>query len=171
MTLYKCTLLVALFTSCAGFVPSTPAARHVTLEAKKKGFGSDKFSEKKPKTAAKLEKERAASAYDAAKASGIPEYRVYVKVKGNEDWAPVGCVTVPRSESVSQSIYGNQEALVSAATAAYPGLKSQELEFGYNLAVFPDEPVKAAVAEDAARSTNPFFKFAKDLTNPLNANA
>lgn len=141
------------------------------MEAKKKGFGSDKFSEKKPKTAAKLEKERAASAYDAAKASGIPEYRVYVKVKGNEDWAPVGCVTVPRSESVSQSIYGNQEALVSAATAAYPGLKSQELEFGYNLAVFPDEPVKAAVAEDAARSTNPFFKFAKDLTNPLNANA
>ena len=80
-------------------------------------------------------------------------------------------MTVPRSESVSQSIYGNQEALVSAATAAYPGLKSQELEFGYNLAVFPDEPVKAAVAEDAARSTNPFFKFAKDLTNPLNANA
>ena len=58
--------------------PRTPSSHQPRLSAgsalaaKRKGFGDDKFSKSKPKTAAKVEKERAASAYDAAKASGIP---------------------------------------------------------------------------------------------------
>ena len=84
----------------------------------------------------------------------------------------MGCVTVPRSESVPQSIYGNLESLTSATLAAYPNLKEEDnLDFGYNLAVFPDDPVKLAKPEEAAATTNPFLKFAKDLTNPMNANA
>ena len=66
----------------------------------------------------RLHKERAASAYDAAKASGIPEYRVYVTPTGTENWTPIGCVTVPRTESVSQSIFGNEESLLQVARQA-----------------------------------------------------
>ena len=49
------------------------------------------------------------------------------------------------------------------------------LEIAPNLALhrglFPDDPVKLAKPEEAAATTNPFLKFAKDLTNPMNANA
>ena len=116
----------------------SPAA---ALAAKRKGFGDDKFSKPKQKTAAKVEKERAASAYDAAKASGIPEYRVYVTPTGTENWTPIGCVTVPRTESVSQSIFGNEESLLQVARQA--GVKG-DLDYGYNRAIFPDDPVTPA---------------------------
>ena len=118
------------------------------------------------KTPAKLEKERAAAAYEDMKQAGVPEYRVFVAPRGTTDWAPVGTVTVPRSESVSQSIFGNELALTSAAIQAYPGL-GEELDYGYALAVFPDDPVRPASREDSARSTNPILSFVKDLTNPL----
>ena len=68
----------------------------------------------------------------------------------------------------TQAIFGNEESLRQAAVAAYPGLKSVDLDYGFNLAVFPDDPVRPAAREDAARSTNPFMSFARDLTNPMN---
>ena len=111
----------------------------------------------------KVEKERAASAYDAAKASGVPEYRVYVTPTGTEQWTPIGCVAVPRTESVSQSIFGNEESLLQVARQA--GVKG-DLDYGYNRAIFPDDPVTPADRAEL-RSTNPLQRFAKDLTNPL----
>ena len=171
----KCSYVVVALCAAgaSAFLAPAPLAAPSALGAKKTGFGTNKFTEKKVKSPAKVERERAAGAYEAAKKSGIPEYRVYVKPGGTEDWAPVGYVTVPRSESVPQSIYGNLESLKSATLAAYPGLKEEQdnLDFGYNLAVFPDDPVKLAKPEEAAATTNPFLKFAKDLTNPMNANA
>lgn len=163
-------VLLLTLVSVASFAPRAPsAASSAVLRAKKKGFGADRFSNPKPKSAAKIEKERAATAYDAAKASGVPEYRVFVREAGGGDWLPVGCVTVPRSESVDQSIFGNEDALVDAVGQAYPRLRGAEgLEFGSNLACFPDEAVRPAERGAAAASTNPFLKFAKDLTNPLN---
>ena len=144
-----------------GAITAPPAAAPAP---KRKGFGDGKFSKSKPKTAAKVEKERAASAYDAAKASGVPEYRVYVTPTGTEQWTPIGCVTVPRTESVSQSIFGNEESLLQVARQA--GVKG-DLDYGYNRAIFPDDPVTPADRAEALRSTNPLQRFAKDLTNPL----
>ena len=170
------TVLALLLAASAteAFVASGAASRASALAAKK-GFGADKFksggaTKVKPKSATKIERERASAAYEEAKASGVPDYRVYVAAGGSEDWAPVGCVTVPRTEKVEQSIYGNLDSLKSAVFSAYPGLKAEEdtLRFGYNLAVFPDDPVKLAKPEVAAETTNPFKKFAKDLTNPMN---
>lgn len=161
-------LLAALTLAVAhAWVAPTTRRGASALSAKRKGFGDDKFSKPKVKTDARLEKDRAASAYDAQKASGIPEYRVYVAPKGTLDWTPIGCVTVPRTESVSQSIFGNELAFLEVAKqAGVPG-EQGDLDYGYNLAVFPDDPVRPADAAEAARSTNPFQKFAKDLTNPL----
>ena len=156
---------LALLVATDAFVAPVTTQRGGKLAAKRKGFGDDKFSKPKQKTAAKVEKERAASAYDAAKASGVPEYRVYVTPTGTENWTPIGCVTVPRTESVSQSIFGNEESLLQVARQA--GVKGEELDYGYNRAIFPDDPVTPADRAEALRSTNPFQRFAKDLTNPL----
>jgi Family of unknown function (DUF6523) len=46
-----------------------------------KGFGAPAKKVKKEKTAAQIEREKAASAYDNLAASGIPEYNIFVKVK------------------------------------------------------------------------------------------
>ena len=155
---------LALLAATDAFVTPVATQRGGKLAAKRKGFGDDKFSKPKQKTAAKVEKERAASAYDAAKASGVPEYRVYVTPTGTEQWTPIGCVTVPRTESVSQSIFGNEASLLEVARQA--GVKG-DLDYGYNRAIFPDDPVTPADRAEALRSTNPLQRFAKDLTNPL----
>jgi len=151
--------------------PPPALGDNIMQMAKKKGFGEG-YKVRQLTDAqkeAKAEKERAAAAYDAAKEAGIPEYRVYVAPEGTEDWAPLGVVTVPRSESVDQAIYGNAEALTTAAIKEYPKLASVDsLRWGYNLAVFPDDPVRPAKFDDAMNSTNPFLKWAKDLTNPMN---
>ena len=158
-------LVACLLAASHAWVAPVTTHRISALAAKRKGFGDDKFSKPKQKTAAKVEKERAASAYDAAKASGVPEYRVYVTPTGTEQWTPIGCVTVPRTESVSQSIFGNEESLLQVARQA--GVKGEELDYGYNRAIFPDDPVTPADRAEALRSTNPLQRFAKDLTNPL----
>jgi Family of unknown function (DUF6523) len=46
-----------------------------------KGFGAPAKKVKNEKTAAQIEREKAASAYDNLAASGIPEYNIFVKVK------------------------------------------------------------------------------------------
>ena len=92
-------LAACLLAASHAWVAPATAPRISALAAKRKGFGDDKFSKSKPKTAAKVEKERAANAYDAAKASGVPEYRVYVTPTGTENWTPIGCVTDVRHSS------------------------------------------------------------------------
>lgn len=159
-------LFVAVFQQVAsGFVAvSSSTALVPPLSAK--GFAAPK--KVRPKSEKKIEKERAAQAYDDAKAKGIPEYRVFVKDE-KTSWLPVGKVTVPRTEPVEQAIFGNGEALERAARGAYRQL-GDDLEYGYNLAVFPDDPVRAADPQKVnANSNNPLTKWIKDLTSPINA--
>lgn len=162
-------MLVVLFASLlqitSGFVAVTPSTTLVSpLSAK--GFAAPKKA--RTKSAKKIEKERAAVAYDEAKAKGIPEYRVYVKDE-KTSWLPIGKVTVPRTEPVEQAIFGNGEALESAARGSYAQL-GEDLEYGYNLAVFPDDPVRLADPQKViANNNNPLTKWIKDLTSPINA--
>lgn len=167
--------VVIAFYPAAGFTPSNVKVRTAPshLAAKKpQGFAAPR--KVREKSQSRVEKERAAAAYDAAKAAGTPEYRVYVKAEGTESWLPVGCITVPRSEPVEQAIFGNVEALKKSALATYPQLRSLvdkdgDLEYGYNLAVFPDDPVRLAQPQAVAQTGNPFTKWIKDLTSPVNA--
>jgi len=156
---------------------TTPPQRLPTALAKgRKGFGAAPATPKKTKkTQESPAAKEAAERYANAKEAGIPEYRVFARPSGADDdaWLPVGCVTVPRSESPNQAIFGNLAALHEAALAAYPFLKDAlaapgGLEMGYNLAVFPDEPVRRADPAQAQQSTNPLSKWIKDLTNPIN---
>ena len=62
----KALLAACLLGAANAWVAPATTHRVSALAAKRKGFGDDKFSKPKQKTAAKVEKERAASAYDAA---------------------------------------------------------------------------------------------------------
>merc|ERR1719181_585859 len=169
-------MFIGLLLTCASaFQNQFHLERKTTLKRSQlfaKGFAEKKVREK---SATKIEKERAASAYEAAKSKGIPEYRIHVKPArdSGDNWIPVGCVTVPRSESVAQAIFANLDPLKNAAFATDPQLRKvfddEGFEYGYNLAVFPDDPVRLADPADAQKTTNPFSKWVKDLTSPVNA--
>mmetsp|Transcript_15865 Transcript_15865/g.38925 ORF Transcript_15865/g.38925 Transcript_15865/m.38925 type:complete len:122 (+) Transcript_15865:124-489(+) len=86
--------------------------------------------------------------YDDIAASGGQEYAIFVRQFGGEDgsWLPCGSIAVPRGGQVSDAIFGNEEPLKVSIVRTFPKLQGFEAEFeyGYNLKVFPDDPVEVA---------------------------
>lgn len=111
-----------------------------------KGFGQPKSVQKAPSEGAKKRAE-AAKQMDEMKAKGLPEYEVYVRVKDKKVWYPVGAIAVQRSSQVSAAIYANESSLLQGAFRVFPILKkqAQNLEYGYRLKEFKDEPIQVAV--------------------------
>eukprot|EP00539_Tryblionella_compressa_P020927 CAMPEP_0178882562 /NCGR_PEP_ID=MMETSP0747-20121128/13588_1 /TAXON_ID=913974 /ORGANISM="Nitzschia punctata, Strain CCMP561" /LENGTH=183 /DNA_ID=CAMNT_0020550581 /DNA_START=59 /DNA_END=611 /DNA_ORIENTATION=+ len=137
-----------------------------------KGFGSEETQPKKVKSEAQMKREQASSRYDEIAAAGGQEYAIFVRQFGSEDdsWLPCGSIAVRRGEQVSNAIFGNQEALNAAIVRAYPKLKGFETEFeyGYNLKIYPDEPVEVAVKQNL--STGPSIgNWFSNLLSPVDA--
>ena len=115
-----------------------------------KGFGSEKKAKKKvEKSAGQIKREQEASKYDELAAAGGQEYSIFVRQFGSDDksWLPCGKIAVPRGSQVSDAIYSNVQALEAAIVRTYPRLKGfeKEFEYGFNLKVFPDDPIEVAV--------------------------
>lgn len=95
-----------------------------------------------------MEREKMANKYDDIAASGGQEYSIFVRQFGGEDasWLPCGSIAVPRGAQVSDAIFANEEPLKAAIVRTFPKLKGFEAEFeyGYNLKIFPDDPVEVA---------------------------
>lgn len=110
-----------------------------------KGFGPPK-AEKKP---AQTSGRRAAAAkqLETMKSKGLPEYEVYLRVRGSQAWLPVGAVAVKRSNQISAAIFANEEELQKGAFRLFPRLKKQQtlgFEYGYRLKEYRDEPIELA---------------------------
>jgi hypothetical protein len=136
------------------------------------GFGKDTEQPKKDKSEGQIERERASSKYDKIAASGGQEYAVFVRQFGGDDksWLPCGSIAVIRGEQVSNAIFGNEDALKSAIVRTYPKLRGFEAEFeyGYNLKIYPDEPVEVAVNKRV--STGPSLgNWISNLLSPIDA--
>lgn len=112
-----------------------------------KGFGAQEESKPK-KSEGQIKREREASKYDELASTGGQEYRVFVRQFGSNDdsWLPCGAIAVPRGAQVSDAIYSNEGELKKAIVRTYPKLKGfeEEFEFGFNLKLFPDDPVEVA---------------------------
>jgi Family of unknown function (DUF6523) len=144
-------LLSLIFTSSAAFVvrptgsPSTHAVSS-TVCFSSKGFGSKPT--KKEKSDGQVKREAESSRYDEIKAKGGQEYNVFVRQFGSDDksWLPCGAIAVPRNSQVADAIYSNESGLKSAIVRTYPRLKGseEEMEFGFNLKVYPDDPIEVA---------------------------
>jgi hypothetical protein len=137
-----------------------------------KGFGKEEAAPKLVKSEGQIQREQAASQYDKIAATGGQEYAIFVRQFGGADdsWLPCGSIAVRRGEQVSNAIFGNEEALKSAIVRTYPKLKGSESEFeyGYNLKVYPDEPVELAVKQNG--STGPSLgNWMSNLLSPIDA--
>ena len=132
-------LLLALLPAASGYVigvqhvSASPVAQRTTpASMAAKGFGkAAPPPPPKPKTAGAAKRDAAGKAFDDLKATGAPEYMVFIRTVDAagtaSDWNPVGGIAVPRSNSVdmavSMAIYNNEEELLKGAKRSYPKLK------------------------------------------------
>lgn len=143
--------LSLLFALCEGFtsLQSTNTARAFTsrIAAEKKGFGKEEVAKKIP-SAASLERQKAVARYDDIAATGGQEYKIFIRQFGSDDdsWLPCGSIAVPRNAQVSNAIQANLENLKASIVRTYPKLSGQEdeFEFGFNLKIYPDDPIEVA---------------------------
>lgn len=141
-------LLSLVIALSSAFVPPVPirSATSVALFASK-GFGSK--PSKRVKSEGQAKRDQEASRYDEISSQGGQEYNIFVRQFGSDDksWFPCGSVAVLRAAQVSDAIYANVEELKKAIVRTYPKLKGFEAEFeyGYNLKVYPDDPVEVAI--------------------------
>ena len=109
------------------------------------------FSKTQPKPSVSkraAERTRAVKRYDKLKAEGIPDFEVYIRIQGKKAWYPVGSIAVKRSDQINRAIFNSQENLLQGAFRLFPILRkhSTQLEYGYRLKEFKDEPIQLAVA-------------------------
>jgi len=165
--------LFLLWASCVtSFAPLARTSQKSALAAK--GFGDNPAQREKSEGQKKREAER--SRYDEiADKAGGQEYSIYVRQFGSDDtsWFPCGAIAVPRGAQVSDAIYANEKALQSAIVRTYPKLKGYEMEFeyGFNLKVYPDDPVEVAMKLAPKSEGFSFANWASTLFSPVDASA
>jgi hypothetical protein len=110
------------------------------------GFGK---VQPKQQTAQKNKAKRtvASRKYDEMKKSGLPEFNIYVRIKGQGNWLPAGSMTVNRSNQINHALFQQEEELLKSVFRLFPKLRKHQnnLEYGYRLKEFKDEPIQLAV--------------------------
>ena len=109
------------------------------------GFGK---VQPKPKVSERTKRRQEASReMDKRRSSGDPEFEVHIRIKDKKQWYPVGVVAVRRSVDIDRAIFASEEDLLQGAFRIYPILRKNKmnLEYGYRLKEFKDEPVTVAV--------------------------
>jgi hypothetical protein len=142
-----------------------------------KGFGAEPAKQEKSQTQIKRETESAK--YDEVAAQGGQEYSIWVRQfgtggdTGDKGWLPCGAIAVPRAAQVSDAIFANEAALKKAILRVYPKLKGleNEFEYGYNLKVYPDDPVETANKNGPRASGISVGNWINTLLSPVDASA
>jgi hypothetical protein len=125
------------------------------------GFAQGSGQSKKKKKAPNKH-QVAASKYDELKEKGLPEFNIYIRIKGKE-WVPAGSMAVERSNLISRAIFQQEDALLKGAVRLYPILRKykENLEYGYRLKEFPDEEITVAVLPEPTIGDRVKYAFTK----------
>lgn len=125
------------------------------------GFASGSSKSKKNKKEPNKH-QVAANKYDEMKEKGLPEFNIYIRIKGKE-WVPAGSMAVERSNLISRAIFQQEDALLKGATRLYPILKKykENLEYGYRLKEFPDEEITVAILPEPTIGDKVKYAFTK----------
>jgi len=124
------------------------------------GFAGGSGQKKKPKAPNKHQV--AANKYDEMKSQGLPEFNIYIRIKGKE-WVPAGSMAVERSNQISRAIFQQEAELLKGAVRLYPILRKykENLEYGYRLKDFPDEEITVAVVPEPTLGDKFQYAFSK----------
>ncbi len=111
------------------------------------GFGKVQTPKKTGKSTKK--RVQASQKYDQMKADGAPEFNIFIRMQGKDNWVPAGSLAVERSKQINGAIFQEEENLRRGAARLYPAFRNPktELEYGYKLKgkEFADEPIQLAV--------------------------
>mmetsp|Transcript_53674 Transcript_53674/g.79760 ORF Transcript_53674/g.79760 Transcript_53674/m.79760 type:complete len:148 (+) Transcript_53674:62-505(+) len=136
-----------------------------------KGFGEK--PQKREKSDGQLKRESQAGKYDEISAAGGQEYSIFVRQFGSDDqsWFPCGSIAVPRGAQVSDAIFANEQGVKSSIVKTYPKLRGQEdeFEFGYNLKVYPDDPVEVATKGGAKVAGPSIGNWISNVLSPVDS--
>ncbi|MBF2029523.1 MAG: hypothetical protein IGS48_22635 [Oscillatoriales cyanobacterium C42_A2020_001] len=115
------------------------------------GFGKPKQAKQPSKTADK--RVAASKQYDKMKSEGLPEFNIFIRVKDKNNWFPVGSLAVNRSNQISRAIFEKEAELLQGAFRLFPVLRKSQnnLEYGYRLKEFSDEPIQLAVRPEPGK--------------------
>merc|ERR1719506_41787 len=142
-------LALAIISTSAFVIVTPQRASFVSPPLFAQGFDKTPKSAPKEKTAGAIKREQERSTYDNLSNTGGQEYTIFVRLFGQDDekWIPAGAVAVPRGEQVAKAIYANEEGIKSGILRSFPGMKDDvaNFEFGYNLKIYPDDPIQLAV--------------------------
>jgi len=121
------------------------------------GSGQSKKKKKEPN-----KRQEAASKYDEMKGKGLPEFNIFIRIKGKE-WVPAGSMAVERSNQISRAIFQQEAELLKGAVRLYPILWKfkDNLEYGYRLKEFSDEEVTIAVLPEPTIGDKVKYAFTK----------
>ena len=110
------------------------------------GFGKPVHKQKKAGVGL-TERKKAARQYDSMQDRGLPEFNIFIRVKGLDRWFPAGSLVVERSNQIDAAIFQQEEQLVKGGGRLFPVLLKHRdsLEYGYRLKQFNDEPIRVAV--------------------------
>lgn len=160
------------FTPCASPPTRAYSSSSHSTQLSAKGFGAPP-PEPRGKSSGQVDREEKASKYDEIAATGGQEYRIFVRQFGSDDesWLPVGSIAVPRGAQVSDALFANEEGLRSSIVRSYNKLKGMEMEFeyGYNLKIYPDDPIQVAVKGQGRSSGPSFGNWISNLLSPVDA--
>jgi hypothetical protein len=108
------------------------------------GFGKPPARPQPSKRSVK--RAEAAKQYEKMQSDKVPDFEIYIRIQGKKSWYPVGSVAVKRSNQINRAIFDSQEELVQGALRLYPVLRKHQhqLEYGYRLKEFKDEPIQLA---------------------------
>jgi Family of unknown function (DUF6523) len=108
------------------------------------GFGKPKPQPKVSKRS--VDRATAGKQFEKMKADGTPEYEIYVRVRDKKPWFPVGAIAVKASNQINRAIFDSQAQLLEGAFRIFPVLRKNkdQLEYGYRLKEFKDEPIQLA---------------------------
>lgn len=130
------------------YLPTSRTTTTASSILRAEGFGPSKPTSRE-KSDGQRKREAESSKYDQIASTGGQQYNVYVRQFGSDDksWLPCGSIAVPRGAQVSDAVFANEQGLKDAITRTYPKLKGfeAEFEFGFNLKIYPDDPIDVAV--------------------------
>ena len=115
------------------------------------GFGKAE-TPKKSVSKKTVKRTEASKQYDKMKTDGVPEFNIYMRIQSKKQWYPVGSIAVKRSSQINMAIYDSEKDLREGAFRLFPILRKNQanLEYGYRLKEFSDEPIQVAVKPEQA---------------------
>lgn len=89
----------------------------------------------------------------------------------DQSWLPCGSIAVPRNAQVSDALFANEANLKTSITRSYQRLKGfeEEFEFGFNLKVYPDDPIDVCVKGTPKQSGLSIGNWISTLLSPIDA--